>query len=123
MLNNVRLASYERGKELLAGGKAGEAVEPLRKAYVFADRMLGMQHPETWHAKQVWEQARNEAALAKLRFRVGDQVTVSSGPHAGARGAIDELLLNHHHAYVIKLKNGDRVQASDEQVEREVKIS
>jgi hypothetical protein len=117
MLEEVRHESSDLGKKLLAAGKAGEAIEPLRKAYVFSDRMLGMQHQDTVRAKSVWEQAHNEAALAKLRFRVGDRVTVSSGPHAGKLGVVEQLLLNHVHAYVIKPLDGELFQASDVQVE------
>ena len=118
MLHKVRDESSDLGKKLLAEGRAAEAIEPLRKAYVFSDRMLGIQHEETLRAKSVWEQARNEAALAKLRYRVGDAVTVSSGPHAAKSGVIERLLLNHLHAYVIKPPEGEIFQASDEQVER-----
>ena len=118
MLLKVGHDSSELGKKLLAAGKAAEAIEPLRKAYVFSDRMLGVQHEDTLRAKSVWERARNEAALAKLRLRGGDQVAVSSGPHAGKRGVVEELLLNQLHAYVIKSVDGEVFQASDEQVER-----
>ena len=118
MLERVRQASLCQGQELLAAGKAGEAVEPLRKAYVFSDRMLGMQHEETLRTKVVFDQARDDAALARLRFRVGDHLTVSSGPHEGKIGVVERLLLNHVHAYVIKPFDGELFQASDAQVER-----
>jgi hypothetical protein len=48
------------------------AVEPMRKAYVFSDRMLGLSHEETLRIKADWERAIDEATLAKLRFRAGD---------------------------------------------------
>lgn len=80
--------------------------------------MLGIQHEETLHPKSIWEQARNEAALAKLRFRVNDQLTVTAGPHAGKHGVVVNLLLNHLHAYLIKPAVGDEFQASDAQVDR-----
>jgi hypothetical protein len=117
MLQKVRHDSFDQGEKLLAAGKVAEAVEPLRKAYVFADRILGVEHEETLRAKSVWEEARNKAALAKLRFRVGDRVAVSSGPHAGKSGVIEQLLLNHVYAYVIKPLDGEHFQASDEQVD------
>jgi len=116
-LNTIRLDSFAKGNELLLSNRAAEAVEPLRKAYVFSNRMLGIQHEDTIRFKAMWERARNEAALAKLRFRAGDHVTVRAGPHMGKQGAIDRLLLNHVHAYLIKTLDGDEFQASDEQVE------
>lgn len=116
LIKNIQSDSFRQGDRLLRAGKAGEAIEPLRKAYVFSDRFLGIEHAETLKSKALWEQARNEAALAKLRFRVGDQVTITSGPHTGGSGKIEKLLLNHLHAYVIKLCDGSVVQASDEQV-------
>jgi hypothetical protein len=118
LLTRIRSDSLQQGNELLAAGKAAEAIEPLRKAYVFSDRMLGIQHEETLRAKSIWERARNEAALAKLRFRVSDQLTVTAGPHAGKRGVVVKLLLNHLHAYLIKPAVGDEFQASDAQVDR-----
>lgn len=118
LIKKIQSASFQQGLRLLEIEKAGEAIEPLRKAYVFSDRFLGIEHAETLKTKALWEQARNEAALAKLRFRVGDQVTISSGPHNGISGEIEKLLLNHLHAYVIKLNDGSVVQASDEQVDR-----
>jgi hypothetical protein len=117
MLTTIRAESLQQGRDLLAAGNAAEAVEKLRKAYVFADRMLGIQHEETLHAKLIWEQAREQATLAKLRFRVGDSVTAIAGPHAGRHGPVVRLLLNHYHAYLIAPPSGEEFQASDEQVE------
>jgi hypothetical protein len=117
LLTRIRSDSAQQGNELLAAGKAEEAVEPLRKAYVFSDRMLGMQNEQTLRAKSIWERARDEAALAKLRFRVNDQLTVTAGPHAGKCGVVVNLLLTHLHAYVIRPMDGDDFNASDQQVE------
>lgn len=82
--------------------------------------MPGIQNEETLRAKSIWERARDEAALAKLRFRVNGQLTVTAGPHAGKRGVVVKLLLNHLHAYVIKPAAGEEFQASDAQVDRTV---
>jgi len=76
-----------------------------------------MQNEETLRAKSIWERARDEAALAKLRFRVNDQLTVTAGPHAGKRGVVVKLLLTHLPAYVIRPMNGNDFNASDQQVE------
>lgn len=118
MLKMVQRDSFQQGNAILAAGKSAEAIEPLRKAYVFSDRMFGIEHTETLRAKSVWERAREESALAKLRFRIGDRLGVSAGPHAGKVGIVEKLLLNHVHAYVIKPVVGGDFQASDEQVER-----
>jgi hypothetical protein len=117
LLDQVRRNSLEQGKKLLVAGKAAEAIEPLRKAYVFADRMLGVQHSETLSAKAIWEEARDKAALAKLRFREGARLKVSSGPHASQSGIVKRLLLSHLHAYVIQPEEGEAFQAADDQVE------
>jgi len=116
-LDQVRRDSLEQGKRLLVAGKAAEAVEPLRKAYVFADRMLGIEHAETLSAKAILDKARCEAALAKLRFRVGAHLKVSVGSYAGQSGIVERLLLNHLHAYVIRPSEGESFQAADDQVE------
>ncbi|MFC5741588.1 SIR2 family protein [Dyella tabacisoli] len=122
-LENVRLDSFQAGADLLEAGKPGEAVEPLRKAYVFSDRMFGIAAPETLDKKAMWERALDEAALAKLRFRVGDRLKVVSGPNEGLSGAVERLLLRHVHAYLIKpIDDGDAFQASDEQVERDAAV-
>lgn len=78
--------------------------------------MLGIDHRETLKIKAEWEHARREAALEKLRFRVGDYLVVTSGPLAGKSGVVERLLLNHVHAYVIKAAEGELFQASDAQV-------
>lgn len=117
MLEKMRVEQLELGRALLAGDKPVEAVEPMRKAFVFSDRMLGLTHEETLQIKAEWEHTRNEAALSKLRFRVGAHLSVKSGPEAGKSGVIERLLLNHVHAYLIKPAEGELFQASDAQVE------
>jgi hypothetical protein len=117
-LKQLQAEWLKQGEELLASGKPIEAVEPLRKAYVFADRLFGLEDKETLRAKQVWDRGRDEAALARLRFRTGDTLVVHAGPHAGKAGVVEKLLLNHVHAYLVKPSEGEPFQASDEQVER-----
>ena len=117
-LNGIRIDSLAIGKSLLEKGNAREAEEPLRKGMAFCYRMLGMQHPETIQARALLERARDEAALAKLRFREGDHLKVISGTHAGKSGVVERLLLRHVHAYLIKPTEGEPFQASDPQVER-----
>lgn len=118
ILEKIRLEQLQFGRALLAEGKPVEAVESMRKAFVFSDRMLGLEHEETLRIKAEWEHTRNEAALSKLRFRVGARLVVTSGPEAGKSGVVERLLLNHVHAYLIKPAEGEMFQASDAQVER-----
>lgn len=118
ILENIRLESFRLGLGLLESGQAVEAIEPLRKSYVFTDRMFGVDDPETQDKRAIWDRAIDEAALSKLRFRVGDHLTVISGERAGASGTIEKLLLRHLHAYLIRPESGeDPFQASDAQVE------
>ena len=64
-----------------------------------------------------WEQVRDEAALAKLRFpaRGTSPRDFRSGSRKIRCG--DRLLLNHVHAYLIHPAEGEPFQASDAQVE------
>ena len=117
LLDQVRKESLEAGMALLDAEKAAEAIEPLRKAYVFADRMFGIEHAETLSAKTIWERARGEAALAKLRFRPGARLRVIAGPNAGRCGIVERLMLGHLHAYLIQPTDGEAFQAADDQVE------
>ena len=117
MLEKIRVEQLELGRTLLSGGKAGEAVEPMRKAFVFSDRMLGQTQEETVRIKAEWQHTLDEAALAKLRFRVGARLAVRSGPEAGNVGVVERLLLRHLHAYTIRPSEGEPFQASDAQVE------
>lgn len=117
ILESLRIESFRLGLELLESGKASEAVEPLRKSYVFTDRMLGIDDPDTQEKKAIRDRAIDEAALSKLRFRVGDCLTVVSGERDGVTGTVEKLLLRHLHAYLIRPDNGDEpFQASDVQV-------
>jgi hypothetical protein len=117
MLEKIRIEQLELGRALLAGGKPVEAVEPMRKAFIFSDRILGLTNEETLRIKAEWEHTRNEAALSKLRFRPGARLSVISGPEAGKTGIVERLLLNHLQAYLIKPAEGELFQASDVQVE------
>jgi hypothetical protein len=117
-LDEMRAEFAREGAKLLRDGRASDAIEPLRKSYIFSDRMLGIENPETLKAKSIWEEARNEAALAKLRFRPGVMLKVVAGAHAGKRGELFKLLLNHVHAYYIRAETGEEFQVADDQVEQ-----
>ncbi|WP_148662123.1 KOW motif-containing protein [Paraburkholderia phytofirmans] len=122
-LEKIRAESFQQGVTLLNAGKPSDAVEPLRKAYVFSDRMLGMHADETFSKMLVWQQALDDASLSKLRFRVGDALKVTSGPHAGVTGSVEKLMLRHLHAYVVRPgTGGELIQVSDAQVDRGVTV-
>jgi len=53
----------------------------------------------------------------KLRFRIGDRLTVVAGERDGVTGTVEKLMLRHLHAYLIRPENGEEpFQASDMQV-------
>ena len=107
------------GRALLDAGNAVDAVEPLRKGMVFTDRILGIEHPETVEVRAIWSRALDEASLSKLRFRVGDHLKVSSGPHAGKTGVVERIRFRHLYAYILAPKDGELFEATDQQVERD----
>jgi hypothetical protein len=121
MLESVRIESLTQGKQLLSSGDPQKAVEPLRKAWVFADRIYGQGDPRAIESKSIWEQARRDAQLAGLRFRAGDRLHVHDGPHVGKSGVVEQILFGHHHAYLIQPAEGEVFQASDAQVESALK--
>ena len=109
--------SAAEGRRRVAKGDNTGAVEPLRKAMVIADRMLGLNAPETSALRIEWNAALDNRTLDKLRFRVGTRVRVTAGQHIGKSGIIDTLALRHVKPYWIKPADGDTVAASDEEVE------
>jgi ribosomal protein S4E len=62
-------------------------------------------------------QSRTEAHLSELRFRKGEHVCVHEGAHVGKSGVVEEILIDHHFAYLIQPASGEAFQASDAQVE------
>ena len=123
LLERVRTEAFQIGIKLLEEGNASEAIEPLRKAYAFSDRMFGIEAQETLEKKVFWDRAIDEAALSKLRFRVGNRLKVVSGEKAGISGTVEKLLLRQVYAYVIRPSDGEEFfQASDAQVEVDTSI-
>ena len=116
-LEATRIAAAQQGEQLLMHGQPRAAVEPFRKAMVFADRMYGIGDPRTVAAKEKWMQSRTEAHLSELRFRKGEHVCVHEGAHVGKSGVVEEILIDHHFAYLIQPASGEAFQASDAQVE------
>lgn len=116
-LSEVMNQSAAEGRRRVAKGDNAGAVEPLRKAMVIADRMLGVNAPETSALRTEWNAALDNRTLDKLRFQVGTRVRVIAGEHTGKSGVIDTLALRHVKPYWIKAAEGDVVAASDEEVE------
>jgi hypothetical protein len=111
-LESTRLEAAQAGEALIANGQPRASVEPFRKAMVFADRMYGIGDSRAVAAKARWMEARREAHLSELRFRTGDLLHVSEGPHAGKDGVVREILIDHVFAYLIQPSTGDAFQAS-----------
>ncbi len=104
------------GENLLQGGQAGAAVEPLRRSWVISRALFGWGSDEYLRLERIWNRAIDEAALEKLRFREGAQLRIISGPHEGESGKVVKILTRHLHAYVVDVGN-EEVQAADQQVE------
>jgi hypothetical protein len=109
--------SAGEGRRLVAVSDHQGAIEPLRKAYVFADRILGVDVIETRELRCEWNAAIDNAALAKLRFRNGAHVRLIAGEHLGKSGTIRELGLRHLRPYLIDLSEGGAIWAADNEVE------
>jgi hypothetical protein len=116
-LETIRANASQEAEKLFANGQPRASVEPFRKAMVFADRMYGSDDPRTVATKARWIEASRVAHLSQLRFRKGDHLRVHDGPHAGKNGIVNEILINHHFAYLIQPSTGEAFQASDSQVE------
>ena len=78
-LEATRIEAAKQGEQLLSSGHPRAAVEPLRKAMVFSDRMYGIGDPRTVASKANWMESRREAYLAELQFRKGHQLHVHDG--------------------------------------------
>lgn len=109
----------EHGRSLYAAGHFAEAVEPLRRAMVFSDRMLGETSERTISLRDIWNEALNSAALAQLRFRTGERVKITNAEHNGLQGVITTLFPRCFKAYQITLEGDDEavIFASDDEVE------
>lgn len=116
-LKAVMNASLIEGRRLLAIGDAAHAVEPLRKAMVFAKNLLGQKSTETIGITKEWNDAIDAASLARLRFRVGARVRIASGEYAGREGVIVKLYLRHVKGYYVKFDSGEEAQFGDDEVE------
>ncbi len=114
----IRDESWQEGRRLLAAGQNQAAIEPLRKAWVFSDRMLGADAPIVEEIKVDWNAALDNATLDKCRFRPGTLVKIISGNHNGKSGTIEHIGLRHFYPYYIKVSEAETVQAKDDEVEK-----
>jgi hypothetical protein len=116
-LLEIMRQSAEKGRKLVTEGKNRDAVEPLRKAIVFSDRILGISAPETIALRSEWNQALDRATLDGLRFPVGTTVKIVTGEHAGCSGIIKSLGLRQIRPYWIATEKAGLVAAADHEVE------
>jgi hypothetical protein len=109
--------NMQEGRRLVAAGSNQAAIEPLRKAMVFADRMLGIDAPLTTELRGEWNAALDNATLDRCRFRPGKHVRIVSGEHAGKSGVIEKIGLRNLHPYWVAVNDGEVISAGDDQVE------
>jgi hypothetical protein len=107
----------QEGRRLAAAGSNQAAIEPLRKAMVFADRMLGVDAPLTAELRHEWNTALDNATLDRCRFRPGKHVKIVAGEHAGKAGVIEKIGLRNFHPYWVAVNEGEVISAGDDQVE------
>jgi hypothetical protein len=109
--------NMQEGRRLAAAGSNQAAIEPLRKAMVFADRMLGVDAPLTAELRHEWNTALDNATLDRCRFRPGKHVKIVAGEHAGKAGVIEKIGLRNFHPYWVAVNEGEVISAGDDQVE------
>jgi hypothetical protein len=111
------LNSAATGRALLHAAKYDEAVEQLRKAMTYARTLHGDSSAEAISLSAEWNEALDKSFLARMRHRVGDQVSVISGPWLGAAGTIEEILVRHLQCYRVKRDDdGKLIQVADNEV-------
>lgn len=115
-LKESQKKSEAAGRELLKSGQAQAAIEPLRRAMTYADRLFGVDDPRTVDVRRAWNKALDEASLAKIKYKVGDSVEFIAGPHDGLKGVVTEITLRHAFPYTVALENGGLAYAAVEHV-------
>jgi hypothetical protein len=109
--------SADEGRRRVRLGDNQGAIEPLRKAMVFADRILGIDAPETCGLRDEWNAALDNSTLDKLRFEVGTRVRIVNGTHEGKSGTINSLGLRQTKPYWIDIGQEGMIAAADDEVE------
>ena len=104
------------GVELLESGQSGEAVEPLRRAMVFAER-IPQQAERAAELRRRHDSALDNAALEQMRFREGDRVRLVAGEMAGETGTVARLMLRRSTPYLIQIDGTEgQTLAAEEQL-------
>lgn len=116
-LLEIMCQNADQGRHFVAAGDNQKAIEPLRKAMVFADRILGIDAPETATLRAEWNAALDNATLDRLRFSIGTRVHVVVGEHAGKSGTIQSFGLRQVKPYWILSDKGGMIAAADNEVE------
>lgn len=119
-LKKILADNADAGKKLLATKQFKEAVEPLRKAYVFSDRINGGSHELTRELHQLHETALDQRTLVGLRFKPGTKVRVVSGANKGKRAIIDRIHTRCSSPYLLKDDGAAEFFAADAEVELDI---
>lgn len=116
-LYEIMIQSAEYGSRLFTEGNYKEAIEPLRKAMVFAKKLLGDNSEETQKLWLEWNEALDNSTLVNLRFREGVKVFIKTGDDVGKKGIITKLGLRQTKPYWIELDDGRAIAVADEDVD------
>jgi len=120
LLKKIMEDNAQLGRRLYSEGKFKEAGEPLRKAYVFSDRLSGESDPLTKELHALREKSMDQAVLSALRFKPGVKIRVVSGKEAGKTGVIEKIALRSSKPYYVKQESSEgSFYASDSEVEPE----
>lgn len=115
-LERVFRESKSNGERLFNSGQFQEAIEPLRKAWVFSNRIPQLSH-DSKAVEAMWVRARDMAVRVTLRFSENTQVRILDGKHAGLLGVISSINTNQLSPYWVTLGSGDVVALKDSEVE------
>jgi len=92
-LNQILEQNLMIGTDFFNSGRFKDAIEPLRKAMVFSDRMHGTNSEKTIKLRKLWNNSIDSKSLSEMRFKVGDELYVNSGENKGEKVVIIKLYL------------------------------
>lgn len=104
------------GEDLIAAREYQEAIEPLRKARMFVQRLPSVAS-EFEEVQANWELARDMAVRARLRFSKGDIVFVREGTHAGKCVVVERIQTNQSKPYWVQMPSGELEAMGDDELE------
>ncbi len=118
-LKSIMMQNAEEGHHKVHCNDNQGAIEPLRKAMVFSQFLIGGNSEETIKLRNEWNDALDNATRAKLRFREGTRICVISGTYSKQTGVIEKIGLRQSTKhYWIKPDNGDPLfPAGDDEVD------